>query len=130
LLRQAITRVRTQALAEIYTFTDPDVIDALAAAHRRGVDVRVLMDPGQPYNRSTFAVLRSAGVDVRWYPVPPGALLHAKIGLFDSELLLGSANWTYSGLDVNHELDVETQDPQAVAAYESRFRLDWERSPV
>ena len=74
--------------------------------------------------------LRSAGVPVRWYPVPPGTLLHAKIGLFDSELLLGSANWTYSGLDVNHELDVETQDPQAVAAYESRFRLDWERSPV
>jgi phosphatidylserine/phosphatidylglycerophosphate/cardiolipin synthase-like enzyme len=65
---------------------------------------------------------------VRWYPVPVGALLHAKIGLFDGLLVLGSANWTLSGLGVNHELDIETRDPQAVAAYAARFELDWARS--
>jgi phosphatidylserine/phosphatidylglycerophosphate/cardiolipin synthase-like enzyme len=74
-------------------------------------------------------VLRSSGVEVRWYPIPRGALLHAKIGLFDGLLMLGSANWTWSGLEVNHELDIETQDPQAVAAYGSRFNSDWSRSP-
>ena len=130
LLAAALRSARVRVWAEVYTLTDPDVLLALASAHQRGVEVKVLLDPGQPYNRHSFDGLRSAGVPVRWYPVPPGTLLHAKIGLFDSELLLGSANWTYSGLDVNHELDVETQDPQAVAAYESRFRLDWERSPV
>ncbi|TMD21444.1 MAG: hypothetical protein E6I98_02165 [Chloroflexi bacterium] len=130
LLAAALRSARVRVWAEVYTLTDPDVLLALASAHQRGVDVKVLLDPSQSYNRHSFDGLRSAGVPVRWYPVPPGTLLHAKIGLFDSELLLGSANWTYSGLDVNHELDVETQDPQAVAAYESRFRLDWERSPV
>ena len=121
---------RVRVWAEVYTLTDPDVLLALVSAHQRGVDVKVLLDPSQPYNRHSFDGLRSAGVPVRWYPVPPGTLLHAKIGLFDAELLLGSANWTYSGLDVNHELDVDTQDPQALAAYGSRFTLDWERSPV
>ena len=130
LLAAAFRSARVRVWAEVYTLTDPDVLLALVSAHQRGVDVKVLLDPSQSYNRHSFDGLRSAGVPVRWYPVPPGTLLHAKIGLFDSELLLGSANWTYSGLDVNHELDVETQDPQAVAAYESRFRLDWERSPV
>jgi phosphatidylserine/phosphatidylglycerophosphate/cardiolipin synthase-like enzyme len=48
--------------------------------------------------------------------------------LFDGELVLGSANWTLSGLGVNHELDIETGDPAAVAAYESRFDSDWARS--
>lgn len=115
--------------AEVYTLTDPDVLLAMAAAYARGVDVKVLLDPSQPYNRASFDELRSAGVPVRWYPVPVGALLHAKIGLFDGELVLGSANWTYSGLDVNHELDIETRDPQAVAAYGSRFTQDWARSP-
>jgi len=128
LLTAAFMSARVRLWAEVYTLTDSDVLLALASAHQRGVDVKVLLDPSQPYNRHSFDGLRTAGVPVRWYPVPPGTLLHAKIGLFDAELLLGSANWTYSGLDVNHELDVETQDPQAVAAYGSRFQLDWARS--
>jgi phosphatidylserine/phosphatidylglycerophosphate/cardiolipin synthase-like enzyme len=128
MLEQALGAARMRALAEVYTLTDPDVIGQLAAAHRRGVDVRVLLDPSQPYNRAGFDVLSAAGVPVRWYPVPSGTLLHAKIGLFDGELVLGSANWTYSGLDVNHELDIQTGDPQAVADYAARFESDWARS--
>ena len=54
--------------------------------------------------------------------------MHAKIGLFDGVLILGSANWTLSGLGVNHELDIQTKDPGAVAAYASRFGSDWTRS--
>jgi cardiolipin synthase A/B len=130
LLAGAFTSAQRRVWAEVYTLTDPDVLLALASAHQRGLDVKVLLDPNQPYNRPSFDELRSAGVPVRWYPVPIGTLLHAKIGLFDGELVLGSANWTYSGLDVNHELDIETQDPQAVAAYGSRFNLDWARSPA
>ncbi|HET7467708.1 MAG TPA: phospholipase D-like domain-containing protein [Candidatus Dormibacteraeota bacterium] len=128
MLRRLLEAARLRVWAEVYTLTDPDVLLALAIAHRRGADVKVLLDPSQPYNRHSFEVLSAAGVPVRWYPVPRGTLLHAKIGLFDGELMLGSANWTYSGLDVNHELDVETEDPQAAAAYGSRFQLDWARS--
>jgi phosphatidylserine/phosphatidylglycerophosphate/cardiolipin synthase-like enzyme len=92
------------------------------------VVVRVLLDPNQAYNLHGFAVLHAGGVEVRWYPVPRGVLLHAKIGLFDGELVLGSANWTLSGLGVNHELDVETSDAAAVQAYATRFESDWTRS--
>jgi phosphatidylserine/phosphatidylglycerophosphate/cardiolipin synthase-like enzyme len=128
MLEGALGRARVRVLAEVYTLTDPEVIAGLAAAHRRGVLVRVLLDPNQPYNRHAYTVLSSSGVAVRWYPVPKGALLHAKIGLFDGELILGSANWTLSGLGVNHELDIETQDPHAVSEYGSRFASDWSRS--
>ena len=100
------------------------------AAHRWGLDVRVVLDPNQAYNLHSARMLRSAGVSVRWYPVPPGVLLHAKVGLFDDTLVVGSANWTVSGLGVNHELDIKTQDPQAIAAYGSRFETDWTRSNV
>ncbi len=130
MLESALQAARHRALAEVYTLTDPDVLADLAAARRRGVDVRVLLDPNQAYNHHAFDVLSSAGVPVRWYPIPPGALLHAKVALCDGELLLGSANWTYSGLDVNHEVDIETADPRAVDAYASRFGDDWARSPA
>lgn len=128
MLGAALSGARHQVLAEVFTLTDPEVIAQLAAAHRRGLTVRVLLDPNQPYNRRGYDVLKSSGVEVRWYPIPRGSLLHAKIGLFDGLLVLGSANWTWSGLEVNHELDIETQDPHAVAAYGSRFNSDWLRS--
>jgi phosphatidylserine/phosphatidylglycerophosphate/cardiolipin synthase-like enzyme len=128
MLEGALARARERVLAEVYTLTDAEVIAGLVAAHRRGAIVRVLLDPNQPYNRHAYALLAAGGVEVRWYPVPKGALLHAKIGLFDEELVLGSANWTLSGLGVNHELDIETQDRQAVSAYRTRFDSDWARS--
>jgi cardiolipin synthase len=128
ILESALAAARARVLAEVYTLTDPSVIALLAGAHRRGVDVRVLLDPNQSYNLRGYQVLKSSGVAVRWYPIPRGVLLHAKIGLFDGELVLGSANWTLSGLGVNHELDIETGDPGAVAAYGSRFESDWSRS--
>jgi len=128
MLQKALGDAVRQVLAEVYTLTDPEVIARLVDAHRRGVTVRVLLDPNQAYNLHGYAVLRAGGVEVRWYPVPPGTLLHAKIGLFDGKLVLGSANWTRSGLDVNHELDIETADPVAVAAYAARFAADWARS--
>jgi phosphatidylserine/phosphatidylglycerophosphate/cardiolipin synthase-like enzyme len=128
MLEARLAAARVRVLAEVYTFTDPAIIAGLALAHRRGVTVRVLLDPNQPYNLHGYEVLRSTGVEVRWYPIPRGALLHAKIGLFDGRLVLGSANWTSSGLGVNHELDIETADPAAVVAFAARFAADWLRS--
>jgi phosphatidylserine/phosphatidylglycerophosphate/cardiolipin synthase-like enzyme len=128
MLEGELAHAAHRVLAEIYTLTDGAVLAELVMAHRRGAIVRVLLDPNQVYNVHAYTVLRAGGVEARWYPIPKGALLHAKIGLFDRDLLLGSANWTLSGLGVNHELDVETSDPAAVQAYVSRFDSDWARS--
>lgn len=121
-----LTRAAGQRVdAEVFALTDREVLAALALARRRGARVRVLLDPGEDVNRPSAAALARAGVEVRTYPVPAGAKLHAKAGLFDSELLLGSANWSAGGLEVNHELDVETADAGAVAAFAERFEGDW-----
>jgi len=128
MLEHALNRAVHRVLAEVYTLTDAAVIAEIVIAHRRGAAVRVLLDPNQVYNLHAYAILRAGGVEVRWYPVPKGVLLHAKIGLFDGELVLGSANWTLSGLGVNHELDIETDDAAAVQAYLARFESDWARS--
>jgi phosphatidylserine/phosphatidylglycerophosphate/cardiolipin synthase-like enzyme len=125
MIERALIGARQRVLAEVYTLTDPEVIAELVAAKRRGVEVRVLLDPNQAYNRHGYEVLRAGGVEARWYPIPRGALLHAKIGLFDADLVLGSANWTLSGLGTNHELDISTGDSRAVAAFANRFASDW-----
>jgi phosphatidylserine/phosphatidylglycerophosphate/cardiolipin synthase-like enzyme len=128
MLENGLDHAQRRVLAEVYTLTDGAILVRLISAHRRGAIVRVLLDPNQVYNRHAYDILLAGGVEARWYPVPKGVLLHAKIGLFDGELVLGSANWTLSGLGVNHELEVETTDPAAVAAYATRFDADWARS--
>ena len=114
--------------AEIFVLTDADVEAALAAAHRRGVRVRVLLDPHQDGNPAAMTALRGGGVEARYYPIPAGAKLHAKVLRADGRLLVGSANWTLSGLGVNHELDLEVADSKPVAAFATRFESDWSRS--
>src|SRR5438105_6617187 len=126
LLTDVLAGARSRVEAEVFDLTDPDLLLQLRVAAGRGVRVRVLLDPGQDVNRPGYALLRRAGLEVRWYRPPPGAKLHAKAVLADARLVLGSANWSRHGLDVNHELDVETDDRAAVAAYGARFESDWE----
>jgi len=127
-LETTLQSVRRLVAAEVFVLTDPDVIAGLAAAARRGAAVRVLLDAGQDVNRPAYSLLTVAGVAVRWYRAPPGAKLHAKAGLFDGRLVVGSANWSLSGLSVNHELDLVTTDPGVTAAFKARFDSDWDRS--
>ena len=126
LLAATLASARTRIEAEVFDLTDPDTVLLLQSARRRGVAVRVLLDPGQDVNRPSFALLRGASTEVRWFRPPPGGKLHAKAVLADGLLLLGSANWSRHGLDVNHELDVTTGDAGAVAGYAARFEADWQ----
>ena len=125
LLESALAGARQRIEAEVFDLTDPSLLAALQLAHRRGVRVRVLLDPSQDVNRPSFAELAAGGVPVRWFRPPPGAKLHAKALLADARLALGSANWSGHGLDVNHELDATTLDPAAVGAFAARFEVDW-----
>jgi len=126
LLESTLGSARTRIEAELFDLTDPDLVLLLESASRRGVGVRVLLDPGQDVNRPSYALLRRNSTEVRWFRPPPGAKLHAKAVLADGLLVLGSANWSRHGLDVNHELDVATADAAAVAAYAARFEADWQ----
>ena len=91
---------------------------ALAAAVKRGAQVRLLLDPnlasfgrsknGIP-NHQTAAFLHDRGVQVRWYRTD-GEQFHSKMALFRGQdgqaaLILGSANWTRRNL---HNLNLET----------------------
>src|SRR5207248_264896 len=91
---------------ELYVLTDSRVVDALIAAHDRGVTGRLLLDPSERPSDGPAARLRQAGVAVRLYH-GDGEKLHAKVAVADaSDVIFGSANWTHGGFERNHELDV------------------------
>jgi phosphatidylserine/phosphatidylglycerophosphate/cardiolipin synthase-like enzyme len=73
----AIDGARTSIDVTMYELEDGVAEQALVAAARRAVAVRVLLNRGGGMNASAFARLRAGGVQVRWSP-PYFALTHQK----------------------------------------------------
>ncbi len=120
----------TQTLdLELYVVTDSGVVGAIIAAAHRGVQVRVLLDPGERPSDPSAAKLRAAGVDVLLYR-GNGEKLHAKLVVADTRtVLFGSANWSKSGFTANHEIDVEITNSTALAEdFEAAIDADWTAS--
>ncbi len=114
---------------EMYVLSDRLVIDALVAATKRGVELRVLLDPTQSQNAVTLAQLNAAGANVRFYLQAGDELLHAKAAIIDgSVILFGSCNWSRSGFTRNHELDLLIQDSRLAAIFSQRVAQDWASS--
>ncbi len=125
----AIAGARRSLDVAMYTLTDADVVGAMEDAFARGVAVRVLLDPSERPSDPSAASLRAHGVDVRLYR-SSGEKLHAKTAIVDgSTVVLGSANWTVSGFQHNHELDVAIpSNPGIAASFEQQYDSDWAAS--
>ena len=63
-LRLLIDGARASVQVEVYELGQPVLIDALLAAHARGVAVTVIDDPSELSSAATAVRLRAAGVDV------------------------------------------------------------------
>lgn len=110
---------------------DPAVTGALAAAARRGVNVRVVMTADPEWDQA-FTELARAGVHIRLYPDDSSALyIHAKAivadaGLPGQQVLAGSQNFSVASLDYNRELGIRTRDPAVVAAISATLTRDYQ----
>ena len=125
---RALAAARGFAFIEMFVITDPGVLTALEAAAARGVAVWLLLDPGQDLNQVSATRLRAAGIRAAFYR-SRGEKLHAKAMVADGNtLVVGSANWTSSGLSHNHELDAVIEDPGLAARALARMEADWRAS--
>lgn len=102
----------------MFYLSERKIINGLKAAHERGVNVRVLLDPNKDAfgrqkngipNRQVASELNDAGVPVRWCNTQ-GEQCHSKMilktGAQQAELILGSANFTARNLK-NYNLETD-----------------------
>ncbi len=111
---------------------DPQMIQLLVDAARRGVDVRFISTPRWPieedYDEPGREQLRQAGGQVRYILDP---YIHAKVFIIDGRLgFVGSQNFTTNSLDNNRELGIAFTDPEAVQQMIDQFLADWEQGTV
>ena len=88
----------------IFTLTHPSLIDELILAHRRGVEVTLVIDMHSGLGASAQAVqaLQKAGIKILFSQGVQ--LLHHKFVYIDEQLLLtGSANWTKAAFTKNSD---------------------------
>lgn len=102
------------------------LMDALAAAAARGVDVRVGLDGGpDPFtgrddgrNRAAAEELAARGVRVVWDE--DRRTTHAKLVVIDSRwVVAGSQNWTRAALTTNREAALLIDDPACAVRAEA-----------
>lgn len=115
-----ITSARHSLLVESEELADRTVVDALAAAARRGVAVGVVMTD-QPDWHPAFDQLRSAGARVWVMHGETPLYIHAKLLVADAgrpgaRALVGSQNISVASLTADRELGVVLTAPRLVAA--------------
>lgn len=105
-----------------YALTDPIVIDALNDADRRGVVIRIVLDPRE---RHDFVKLGELSDNVR--VKRGGPFMHLKAYSIDGEVLrTGSANFSTSGEHAQDNDLIVIRDAKAAAKFEAHFERMWD----
>lgn len=128
-ITDAIERAKNQVLVQAYLLTSKPIAAALIAAHRRGVDVRVLADAEQLAKMASSRVpdLAAAGIAVWLETIYQNA--HNKIIVIDAAtpdatVITGSFNFTWTAQHKNAENILVARNNPLLA---SRYALNWAR---
>lgn len=132
----AACRSRIAGLAEgarerldvcVYALTDDRIAEALLAAHRRGVRVRVISDDDKAADLgSDHARLAAAGIPVAVDDTPYH--MHHKFLIADGRTLAtGSYNFTRQAAERNLEALIVTDDPRLAGPFGEEFERLWRR---
>jgi cardiolipin synthase A/B len=119
-------------LTDAYFAGMPAYIQALRAAARDGVDVRLLVPGGsdlpwlRPLTTAGYRPLLEAGVRVfEWN----GSMLHAKTAVADGRWArVGSTNLNIASWMTNHELDLAIEDTGFACQMEETYERDLEHA--
>jgi cardiolipin synthase len=128
---EAIAGATKSLRVKMFLFSDPELLDAVIAAHKRGVKVQVMLNParrgGEAENEATRKKLERAGIEVR-DSNPAFAVTHEKsMVVDDATAFVKSLNWERKNLTETRDYAVVTEHGHEVAEVLAGFEADWHR---
>jgi cardiolipin synthase A/B len=116
---------------KMFVFSDPTLLGAVIDAHRRGVKVRVMLNParrsGEAENEESRKTLTQAGVEVI-DSNPVFDLTHEKSMVVDDRVaFVKSLNWETKNLTGTRDYAVITDNKHEVGEIIDCFEADWSR---
>jgi phosphatidylserine/phosphatidylglycerophosphate/cardiolipin synthase-like enzyme len=128
---EAINNAKKSLRIKMFTFSDPTLIQAVIDAHRRGVKVRLMLNParrsGEKENDETRSQLLAAGVEVI-DSNPAFDVTHEKSMVIDDQTAhVKSLNWQTKNLTETRDYAVVTSHKHEVDEIIECFEADWAR---
>jgi phosphatidylserine/phosphatidylglycerophosphate/cardiolipin synthase-like enzyme len=110
-----IGSAKSSLLVQAYSFTSTPIIEAIAGAKQRGVDVRVILDASNDtdkYNGATYLLNHGIQPLIDYKP----AIAHNKVMVIDGrDVITGSFNFTKAAQSNNAENVLFVRDEPALA---------------
>jgi phosphatidylserine/phosphatidylglycerophosphate/cardiolipin synthase-like enzyme len=128
LVVKTIESAKASIRVAAYSFTSKPIATALLDAHKRGIDVRVVVDKSNATARYTAAAfLANQGVPVRVdYRY---AIMHDKFVVVDGDTVeTGSFNFTSAAEKKNAENVIVLHDPAVAKRYAGEWERLWKES--
>jgi len=114
----------------MYSFTDQEIANALIAASKRGVDVRIAFDKSQGEEKSSLSdeMVEALGPKRAVYRYGKGrGIMHEKMAIYDGlTVTLGSYNWTNNAKANNWENLIVLRDAKIAAECTAEFTRVWQ----
>ena len=134
LIIQLINSANTSLYIEqMYIYSSlTDMINAIVNAKKRGVDVKVILEPKASQNNQTVKILVQHGIPVAYantshYGSPHQfETMHNKGMIIDGKIvLISSINWSPTSLRDNREVGVIIKNQHIAQYYQQVFLHDW-----
>lgn len=130
-IMDAIEGAKKSLRIKMFVFSDPDLLRAVIAAKKRGVDVQVMLNParrnGEDDNAGSRQTLVAAGVEVK-DSNPEFGLTHEKSMVVDTEsAFVKSLNWVTENLNETRDYAIITDHPAEAREILDCFEADWNR---
>ncbi|MCA9088315.1 MAG: endonuclease [Planctomycetaceae bacterium] len=125
-IRRLLDQSRESVDICVFTITDDLLTEAIIAAVKRKVRVRIITDDYKSGDTgSDIERIRNAGAEIRFDCSPHH--MHHKFAIFDRRVLLGgSYNWTRSAAKGNEENVIVTDDGNLLRSFSRLFDKLWD----
>jgi cardiolipin synthase len=127
----AIDGAKKSIFVKMFVFSDPALLKAVIAAKRRGIDVRIMLNPsrrsGKAENQHSRKMLEAAGVNVI-DSNPAFGMTHEKSMVVDrTSAFVKSLNWETKNLTETRDYAIVTSHKREVQEIVKCFEADWKR---
>ena len=123
---------RQRIWIKMFKLTSPEVVEALIAAHRRGVEVKIMLNPsrsdGSRANDEAWLQLARAGISLQWTS-PEFYVTHEKSMVVDSRAYICTFNLAERYFKKTRGYALVTTVSEEVAEVCQAFECDWQRRP-
>jgi cardiolipin synthase A/B len=130
---EAIDAATKSLRVKMFIFSDPSLLKAVIAASKRGVKVRIMLNParrsGESENKESRKKLEAGGVEVI-DSNPEYDVTHEKsMVVDDTTAFVKSLNWETKNLTETRDYAIVTSHAHEVAEIIECFEADWARKP-